>query len=133
MSTIRIGVIGLSATNTSSWAATVLIPQLLKAPFKVNYVLSAICTSSEKSALASQAKYSEIVGHQVSAYYGVSGARDISNDAAVDLVVVAVKAPDHKNAVMPAIEAGKDFFIEWPVGNGLKDPEDIALAARQKG
>ena len=30
----------------------------------------------------------------------------------VELVPVPVKAPDHKAALLPEIEAGKDIFIE---------------------
>jgi len=133
MGPTRLGVIGLSATNPNSWAASMIIPPLLKQPLSADYVLKALCTSSEKSGLEAKYKYSDIVGYPVNAYYGESGASDISKDPEVDLVVVAVKAADHRNALMPAIEAGKDFFIEWPAGNGLKETEEIAFAARQKG
>lgn len=49
------------------------------------------------------------------------------------LVGVAVKAPDHLNALMPVIEAGKDIFVEWPAGAGLEQTKMIADAARKKG
>ena len=34
---------------------------------------------------------------------------------------------------MPAIEAGKDVLVEWTVGNGFKETNKIAEAAKQKG
>lgn len=37
-----------------------------------------------------------------------------------ELLAVVVKAPQHK-AAMPIIEAGKDLYIEWPVGVGLQE------------
>jgi predicted dehydrogenase len=92
-----------------------------------------VCTSSEQSATASKEKYSEIVGHPIKAYFGESGASDISKDPEVDLVVVAIKAPLHTTALLKVIESGKDFFVEWPAGNGLKETEEIALLAKAKG
>ena len=55
-------------------------------------------------------KYSEAVGHAVKAYYGVTS--KIADDPEVELVPMPVKAPDHKAALLPEIEAGKDIFIE---------------------
>ena len=34
---------------------------------------------------------------------------------------------------MPALEAGKDVFVEWPLGNGLKEAEEMAALAKAKG
>lgn len=131
MSPIRLGVIGLSATN--GWAANALIPPVLRAPLNESYDLTAVCTFSETSAAASKEKYSAIVGHPVKAYHGESGPSNISRDPEVDLVVVAIKAHEHKNALMSVIDAGKDFFVEWPAGNGFKETKEIAEAAKAKG
>ena len=37
----------------------------------------------------------------------------------VELVATAVKAPDHKKSVLPAISAGKLVFLEWHAGASL--------------
>ena len=58
---------------------------------------------------------------------------DIAKDPDVDLVAVSVKVPDHYKAVIPAIEAGKDIFIEWPVGRTYEETVKIAEAAKRKG
>ncbi|KAI0731486.1 hypothetical protein C8Q72DRAFT_970444, partial [Fomitopsis betulina] len=46
-----------------------------------------------------------------------------------ELLAVVVKAPQHK-AAMPIIEAGKDLYIEWPVG---VETAEIAEAAKKQG
>lgn len=132
MAPIRLGIIGLS-TSPNSWAANSLVPPLLRLPLSDHYTITAICTASETSAKASTTKYSEIVGHPIQAYYGDSGPSDIAHDENVDLVVVAVKSPSHKKVVMQVIEAGMDFFIEWPAGMNLEETKEIAEAAQRKG
>lgn len=125
MSPIKVGFVGLSS---SGWAATALAPGLLKSP---SYSLTAVSTTSEKSAAASAAKHTEIIGHAVKPYWGST--QYVANDPEVQLVVVAVKAPGHKDAIFPAIEAGKDVFVEWPAGQHTADTLEIAAAAKAKG
>jgi hypothetical protein len=45
----------------------------------------------------------------------------------------SVNAALHRETVLPAIEAGKDVFVEWPAGNGLKESIELAEASRRKG
>ena len=130
MAPIRIGFIGLS---TKGWAAGALAAPLFDPLLSPHYTLTALCTTSEASATETAKKYSELAGHTVKAYYGDDGLRAIANDPNVDLVAVSVKIPDHYKAVMPAIEAGKDIYIEWAVGNGYKETVEIAEAAKRKG
>ena len=128
MSPIKIGFVGLSAKG---WAASALAPGLLDPSLSSSYQLTAVSTTSAESAEASAKKYSEAVGHTVKAYYGDTS--KIANDPEVELVAVSVKAPAHKAALLPAIEAGKDIFIEWPAGVGLKESTELAEAAKKKG
>ena len=130
MAPIRLGVIGLS---TKGWASVELIPPLFDPLLADKYTLTAVCTSSEESAKATSAKWSETAGRPVKAYFGKKGYTDIANDPEVDMVVVSVKTPDHYDAVMPAIEAGKDIFVEWAPGKNLEETVRIAEAAKAKG
>jgi len=123
---IRVGFVGLSKTG---WAANALGPALLSTNDK--YTLTAVSTTSAESSAESAAKYSEQVGHPVKSFYGDTA--QVSNDPEVDLVVVSVKAGSHKNAVLPAIEAGKDVFLEWPAGKNLNETVEIAEKAKAKG
>lgn len=130
MAPIRVGFIGLS---TKGWASTSHVNHFFDPLLSSSYVLTALCTTSERSATAASAKYSELAGRPVKAYHGDAGLTAIANDPEVDLVAVSVSIPDHYKAVMPAIEAGKDIFIEWTVGNGYAETLKIAEAAKRKG
>ena len=127
---IRVGFIGLS---TRGWAAAALAGPLFDPLLSSHYTLTALCTTSEDTAAAAAQKYTELAGHTVTGYHGEEGLRAIANDPNVDLVAVSVKIPDHYKALMPAIEAGKDIFVEWTVGNGAEETAKVAEAAKRKG
>lgn len=128
---IRLGVIGLSASG--GWAPVLLHNILPPAPLSARYTITAICTSSIDSALVATQKYAAIVGHSIKGYYGASGAQEIASDPDVDLVVVAVRVANHHASVLPALEAGKDVFVEWPLGKGYRETVEIAELAKKKG
>jgi predicted dehydrogenase len=123
---IPVGFVGLSKTG---WASSALAPALFQHEDK--YTLKAVSTTSPESASASAEKYTSDLGYPVKAYHGDTS--QIAGDPDVGLVVVSVKAPNHKAAVLPAIEAGKDIFIEWPAGANVEQTTEIADAARRKG
>jgi predicted dehydrogenase len=122
---INVGFVGLSQTG---WASSVLAPTMLE---NSKYAVNALCTTSKNSATVAAAKISAIIGRDVTPYWG--GTEQISKDPNVDLVVVAVKSPSHEQAIGPVIQAGKNFFIEWPAGASLRETVQIAEAARLKG
>lgn len=130
MAPTRVGFIGLS---TKGWAASALVDPLFDPLLSSAYSLTALCTTSEASALVAAEKYATLAGHPVKAYYGEDGPRAIANDPNVDLVAVSVRMPEHYKTVLPAIEAGKDVFVEWTVGNGYEETLKIAEAAKRKG
>ena len=131
-SPIRLGVIGLSVSG--GWADLILMKPLLPpSPLASRFKLTALCTRSAASASATAKKYSELVGHDVKAYHGAEGRAQLARDPDVDMVVVAVKVADHKEAILPALEAGKDVFVEWPLGKDLAESTEIAELARKKG
>lgn len=123
---IRIGFVGLSSTG---WASTALAPAMFR--LKDNYIIKAVSTTSPESAKASADKYSDELGHTVKQYFGDTS--HIANDPEIDMIVLAVKAPSHLEAVLPVIAAGKDFFLEWPAGRNLQETTAIADASRKKG
>jgi len=125
---IKVGFVGLSAQG---WAADTLAPALLHPRLKGVYDLVAISTTSEASAQASANKYSEKVGHPIKAYHGDSS--KIASDPDIDLVAVSVKAPLHKEVVIPIIEAKKNYFLEWPAGRSTEETKAIAEATRKNG
>ncbi len=50
----------------------------------------------------------------------------------VDLIVVCVRVPGHRELVMAALQAGKAVFCEWPLGATLAEAEEMAGLAAQR-
>jgi len=126
---IRVGVIGLS---TQGWASWGLVPPMLK--LKDNpYKIVAICTARQKTSEQLdeiRAKF----GHDLKVY---ATPQEMANAPDVDLIVIAVKAPEHEKTLMPAIDASltkkKDIFIEWPATGKLEVCQMLAGQADQLG
>jgi predicted dehydrogenase len=116
---IGVGIIGLGTQG--SWAERSHLPALRALP---GYELRALSTSSEQSAERSGRK------HGVSRTFGTADGLAACDE--VDLVVVAVKVPHHRELVRTALSAGKGVLCEWPLGNGLVEAEDMARQARDR-
>ncbi len=39
----------------------------------------------------------------------------------------------HKQLTMPALQAKKDVFVEWPLAGNLADAEEMAAMAKKQG
>ncbi|MFD7663711.1 Gfo/Idh/MocA family protein [Streptomyces sp. NPDC059788] len=117
---IGVGVIGLSASG--GWAARAHLPALAAVP---GYELRALSASTPRSARAAGEKYG------VPLAFGSAG--ELVRRDEVDLVVVSVKVPDHRELVLAALEAGKTVLSEWPLGNGLAQTEELAAVAEARG
>ncbi len=100
---VRVGIIGLSANG--GWAARAHVPALAALD---GYELRALSASSEESARAAGAKFG------VPLTFG--SAAEPARSEEVDLVVVTVKVPHHRELIVPALEAGKPVLSEWPLG-----------------
>ncbi|MER7187713.1 Gfo/Idh/MocA family oxidoreductase, partial [Streptomyces hyaluromycini] len=116
---IGVGIIGLGAHG--SWAERSHLPALRAVP---GYELRALSTSSKESAERSGQV------HGVPRVFG--SAAELAACDEVDLVVVAVKVPHHRELVRTALSAGKSVLCEWPLGNGLAEAEDMARQARSR-
>ncbi|WP_217544762.1 Gfo/Idh/MocA family protein [Streptomyces sp. GbtcB6] len=116
---IGVGIIGLGTHG--SWAERSHLPALRAVP---GYELRALSTSSQESAERSGQV------HGVPRAFG--SAAELAACDEVDLVVVAVKVPHHRELVRTALSAGKSVLCEWPLGNGLAEAEDMARQARNR-
>ena len=117
---LGVGIVGL--TPGRSWAARAHVPALETLP---EFDLVGVASSSAESA-ASAAQSLGIPR----AYASV---QDLVQDPAVDLVIVTVKVPHHREIVDAALDARRMVWCEWPLGNGLADAEAMADAARRAG
>lgn len=60
-------------------------------------------------------------------------ASDIANDPTVDLVIVCVKVGNHFALAKPAIENGKNVFVEWPLAASPAEAKELTELAATKG
>jgi len=117
----KIGV-GIIGAGESGWAVRGHIPALQK--LSQQFEIVAVSTNKMLTAKATADKF------------GVRNAfdneYDLVNHPDVDLVVIAVKVPEHAHLVNTAIDAGKMIFCEWPLGNGTTEAKELAVAAAKK-
>ena len=111
---VRVGIIGLGARD-DLWAVLAHLPALRAVP---GFEVTALSASSPESA----ARAGEI--HGVARTFG--NGTDLAACDEVDLVVVSVRVPKHRELVGAALQAGKAVFCEWPLGNGLAETEELA-------
>src|SRR3989441_11059026 len=118
---IRVGIIG--ANPNRGWAAQAHIPALKS--LSDDFEITALSTSRRESADAAR----ELFGVPLA----FDNHKDLVNSAVVDVVAVTVKVPYHLELATAALEAGKAVYCEWPLGNGLKEAENLAALAEKKG
>src|SRR5229473_624589 len=118
---IRVGIIG--ANPDRGWAATAHIPALRS--LSDDFEITALSTTRRESADAA------------GKLFGVPAAFDnhqeLVDSPTVDVVAVTVKVPHHFELAAAALDAGKAVYCEWPLGNGLKEAENLAALAKKKG
>ena len=119
---IRVGIVGATVTQGGSgWGANAHVPALKALP---RYELKAVCTSHEDTAKASAAAFGAERGfHRFS---------DMAAHPDVDLIVVCVRVPGHRELVMAGLQAGKPVLCEWPLGRTLAEAQEMADLARQR-
>jgi predicted dehydrogenase len=119
---IRVGIVGATVTQGGSgWGANAHVPALKALP---EYELKAVCTSHEDTAKASAAAFgAKRAFHR----FG-----DMAADPDVDLIVVCVRVPGHRDLVMAGLQAGKAVLCEWPLGANLAEAEEMAGLANQR-
>lgn len=115
---LGVGIIGVQPGR--SWAAVAHIPALQALP---DFAITALSTTRIESARAA--------GQAFGVANCYDNHHDLVSDPAVDIVVVTVKVPHHRELVAAALNAGKHVYCEWPLGNGLADAEHIAELARR--
>lgn len=92
-----------------------------------SYTLVAAATSRQESADHVAEEY------KIKSFGGQDSSEQIARVADVDMVVVSIKTPMHRQIAMPIIKAGKDVYLEWPLGKDLQEAIELAAAARKQG
>jgi predicted dehydrogenase len=116
----RVGIVGLSAKR--GWAAAAHLPALRA--LSDDFDLIGVANSSPASA------------ESAAAAFGLPRAfRSVAELVAspdIDVVVVTVKVPHHREVVIAALRAGKSVYCEWPLGNGLAEAIELARLSKEK-
>ncbi len=118
--TLGVGIIGVSPVR--GWAAIAHIPALRALP---NYEIRALSAHSAESARAAGEVF------KVSAVF--SDHEQLVTQPDIDVVVVTVKVPRHRELVSAALAAGKAVYCEWPLGRDLDDARAMAALAGEHG
>ncbi|KAL2125839.1 hypothetical protein VTI74DRAFT_2537 [Chaetomium olivicolor] len=125
---IRVGIIGLSASAITSWAADAHLPCFLNHAGRERYRIVALCNSSVAAAEASIRTYN--LPPDTKAY---GNPADLAADPDIDLVICNTRVNKHVETTLPSLRAGKDVYIEWPIASTLDDVDVLLAAARQSG
>lgn len=118
---VGVGIIGLSAKG--GWAATAHVPALRA--LSDRFEIMGLSASSAAAAAQAAEKYG--IGFHTDDPAALAAHPD------VDLVVITVKVPHHRELVKAAIDAGKMVYCEWPLSNGLAEAEAMAALAEARG
>lgn len=121
-SALGVGIIGYEVGR--SWGATAHVPALRSLP---DFAITAVATTRQETALLAAADIGLPESH------AFTSAADLAACADVDVVAVTVKVPYHLELVRTAVAAGKHVYCEWPLGNGLKEAEEMAGLIRNTG
>jgi predicted dehydrogenase len=105
----------------SGWGQNAHVPALKALPA---YELAAVCTAHERTARESAAAFG--AGRAFHRF------GDMAADPNLDLIVVCVRVPGHRDLVMAGLEAGKAVLCEWPLGRTLAEAEEMASLARRR-
>jgi predicted dehydrogenase len=117
---VRIGIIGLNAAR--GWGSTAHIPALRALSDDIEIV--GIANTSYASA--------EAAAKALGLKRAFDNVDSLLTSPDVDVAAVTVKVPYHLDLVTRALEAGKNVYCEWPLGNGLDEAEKLAALARRK-
>jgi predicted dehydrogenase len=118
---LRVGIVGADAKG-QGWGPLAHFPALRALP---EYEIAALCTSRPETARAAAERYGVAKAY--------SDVREMAASPDIDVVTVAVRAPNHHEVVMPALAAGKPVYCEWPLGANTAQAEQMAALARAKG
>jgi predicted dehydrogenase len=126
---IRVGLIGLSASAATAWAANAHLPYLLSPTGRSKYTITALLNSSTSAAERAVAAYN-LPPSQIKTYGDPAA---LAADADVDLVVCNTRVDNHFDTVLPSVKAGKDVFVEWPLAHDTHHARVLAEEIKKAG
>ena len=123
MAPIRVGIVGLSS-KPGAWATLAHLPRLAASP---NFEIVALMNSSLASTEAA------IKAHNLpAATKAYDSPEKLAQDPDVDLFVVSTRVDTHYALAKPALQAGKNIYVEWPLCATTQDAEELVALAKEK-
>ena len=117
--TINLALIGCGARGADQ-----VMPSFQKLP---GVRMVAVCDVNARHLAAARRKAG---GDRVAAYHDY---RKLLDDQAVDAVIIATQAHWHALITVAACQAGKDVYLEKPLGNAIGEGRPVIEAARKHG
>lgn len=115
----RIGIIG--ANPERGWASLAHIPAINALP---DLEITALTSRNEEDIKELQNTF------KVDRIF--TSVTDLAQSPEVDMVLVAVKVPQHHALIRQALEAGKSVFSEWPLARNIQEVEELVTLAQSK-
>jgi predicted dehydrogenase len=116
----RVGIVGLSATR--GWATAAHVPALHA--LSDYFELVGVANTSLTSAAAAAAAFG-----LPRAFESVAA---LMASPEIDVVIVTVKVPHHREVVTAALRNRKSVYCEWPLASGLTEAVELARLANEK-
>jgi len=117
---LGVGIVGLSANG--GWGARGHVPALRAVD---GFELRGLVGSTPESAKRSAAEFGVPVA--------VTDVAELAAHDDIDLVVVTVKVPRHRELIVPALEAGKAVLSEWPLAVDPAEAAELTALATERG
>jgi predicted dehydrogenase len=126
--TIRVALIGLSASAKTSWAAEGHLPYLLSPRGSSHYTIVALLNSSIAAAESARSAFNLLP--TVKAY---GDPEALAQDPDIDLVVCNTRVDVHYPTTAPSLQAGKHVYIEWPLTENLSKALELTKGKEYPG
>lgn len=110
----------MGADAERGWAKRAHVPAIATTD---GVELTAVCNRHSDRAEAARSAFG--------AAHAFTSPDDLAACDEVDLVVVAVKVPEHADVVDAAQRAGKRVYCEWPLGRTTEEAHRLAAGARE--
>lgn len=93
-----------------------------------NYQILALCNSSLESTKAA------IQAHDLPAETrAYASPEELAADKDVDLIVISTRVDTHDGLATTAANAGKNTYVEWPLGSNADQARQLVSLAKEKG
>jgi len=122
--TLRVGIVGPGGRGNA------LMKDFFQAAPNYNARMTAVCDIWNKRRETAAARVKEVQGTEPKVYRHID---ELLSDKDIDAVIIATADHQHAQMLKLAVEAGKDVYVEKPMGNVLKETNAALAAVKKSG